>query len=102
MAKKAKTPEELQAEAVKKAEKKVEKDKEARLEKEAKITIGQKVLINKINPKRKAAENIPYPARASVISISHGTGRDTIFNVQVEVSGHKHGLASNEFDLINL
>ena len=74
------------------------------------IKIGQKVLVNGTNLKRKMAEGIPVNARGQVISISHrfeklpdGSWgkplRPSIYNVELD-SGHKHGLAFREFRLL--
>lgn len=61
------------------------------------IGIGQTVLINGTNLKRKVAEGIPINARAVVYLISHAPNRPTIYNVEVIGSGHKHGLYLKEF-----
>ncbi len=73
------------------------------------IVIGQRVLINGTNSKRKAKEGIPINRRAVIYSISHGriidkeTGareRPTMYNVQEDINGHKHSLLAREFKLL--
>ena len=65
------------------------------------IGIGQVVLINGTNAKRKAAEGIPINAKGVVCSISHAPDRPTIYNVEM-ASGHKHGLYLKEFKIVGI
>lgn len=65
------------------------------------IRIGQSVLINGFNAKRKAAEGIPIKARGEVFSISHAPNRPTIYNVQT-ANGAKYGLFKKEFNVLNI